>query len=340
MVEQQSPSPMKIDAVAVVWNSGEDLCPGTLEIVSTAQYLSTARGREAAVVMCGVEPEAAARDVAAGTGLPVFALRGALLDPACGDDAVRALASLLRQLDPVHVVLTHDSRGADLAPALAVHLGAACVTAVEEFAFRDGRRTFLRSICRGRMRMEIRPEVSCTVLTVLPGVLGGESPGGDCAVMGGKATAGFVKILETAPGRGRIALKGKIRGEEGGVDLSEADVIVSAGRGIGREENLDLIRRLAGLFRNAAVGASRPVCDQGWLGYRHQVGLTGRTVTPDLYMACGISGTSQHLAGMKGSRCIVAVNRDPAAPIFRAAHYGIVEDLTVFLPLFIEAART
>ncbi|NPU83453.1 MAG: electron transfer flavoprotein subunit alpha/FixB family protein [Syntrophaceae bacterium] len=336
---EPSPSLKNIETVAVVWHSGESPLPGTFETISAARLLSAAPAAETAVVTCGVEPEAAARMIAAETGLPVFALRGAALDPACGEDAVLALASLLRELDPLHVVLAHDARGADLAPALAIRLGAACITAVEVFALRDGRRTFLRSVCRGRMRMEIAPETSCAVLTVLPGVTGGDFAGEMCVGTGGEAATDLVRIRKAVPGRGKIVLSGEKRGEEEGADLEEADVIVSAGRGIGREENLDLIRRMAGLFRNAAVGASRPVCDQGWLGYRYQVGLTGRTVTPDLYVACGISGTSQHLAGMKGSRCIVAVNRDPDAPIFRVAHYGIVEDLTVFLPLFIEAAK-
>jgi electron transfer flavoprotein alpha subunit len=331
---QQFPPPIHIDTVAVVWQSGDDPFPGTFEAVSAARLLSAVPEEGTVVAMCGSSPETAAREVAARTGLPVFALRGPSLDPT----AVQALASFLRALDPALVILVHDSRGGDLAPALAVRLGAACITAVEEFDLRDGRRTFLRPVCRGRMRMEVVPETACAVLTVLPGaVRSGFPEHGDGGERNGKGIS--VRILDADPGRGRTALRGEVCGEEGGVDLTEADVIVSAGRGIGKEENLDLIRRLAGLFRNAAVGASRPVCDQGWLGYRHQVGLTGRTVAPDLYVACGISGTSQHLAGMKGSRCIVAVNRDPAAPFFRAAHYGIVEDLTVFLPLLIEVAK-
>jgi electron transfer flavoprotein alpha subunit len=338
MMAQQPPPPIHVDTVAIAWHSGEDPLPGTCEAVSAARFLSAAPVGRTVVAMCGASPEAAARKVAADTGLPVFALRGSSLDPAAGDDAVPALASFLRVLDPALIILVHDSHGADLAPALAVRLGAACITAVEEFSFRDGRRTFLRPVCRGRMRMEILPETACTVLTVLPGAVSPGFPEDDRA--GGRNTRTVsVRIRDAEPGRGRVALRGEVCGEEGGVELAEADVIVSAGRGIGREENLDLIRRLAGLFRNAAVGASRPVCDQGWLGYRHQVGLTGQTVAPDLYVACGISGTSQHLAGMKGSRCIVAVNRDPAAPIFRAAHYGVVEDLTVFLPRLIEAAK-
>jgi len=340
MAERRFPLPA-VKVVAVGWYDAGGILPATFEAAAAARLLAEGTDAPAALVLFGADPEPAARDLAAQTGLPVVALRGESLEPACGEDAVRALASLLGEIDPVHVVLAHDTRGGDLAPALAVRLGAACVTAVEEFAVRDGRWTFIRSVCRGRMRMEIAPEAPCTVLTVLPGAPGpgppDESPGA-LSAPSGTQPSGAVRLREAAPGPGRIAFCGETPGEETGVDLTEADVIVAAGRGIGREENLEWIRRLAGLFRNAAVGASRPVCDQGWLGYRHQVGLTGRTVAPDLYVACGISGASQHLAGMKGSRCIVAVNRDPAAPIFRVAQYGIVEDLAVFIPLFIEVA--
>jgi electron transfer flavoprotein alpha subunit len=115
-------------------------------------------------------------------------------------------------------------------------------------------------------------------------------------------------------------------------------VVVAAGKGIGREENLALIRRLAAIFPKGAVGASRLVCDAGWLPYPHQVGVTGKTVAPKLYLACGISGTIQHVTGMRGSRCIVAINTDPRAAIFQVAHYGIVEDLTTFIPLLLDFA--
>ncbi|MEK6653864.1 MAG: electron transfer flavoprotein subunit alpha/FixB family protein, partial [Thermodesulfobacteriota bacterium] len=121
--------------------------------------------------------------------------------------------------------------------------------------------------------------------------------------------------------------------------LAAAEVIVSAGRGIGGEENIELLRRLASLFSRAAIGASRSVCDAGWLSCRYQIGQTGKTVSPRLYIACGISGALQHLAGMRGSQCIVAVNRDPQAAIFRVADVAVVEELVSFLPLLIAACR-
>ncbi len=131
---------------------------------------------------------------------------------------------------------------------------------------------------------------------------------------------------------------GKLPAGETAYDFSAADVIVAAGQGIGAAENLELIHRLAGLFPKGAVGCSRAVCDRGWMEYRRQIGLTGRTVAPPLYIACGISGAMPHLAGMRDSRCIIAVNRDRNAAIFQVAHLGIVADLLGFIPAVLEEA--
>jgi electron transfer flavoprotein alpha subunit len=135
---------------------------------------------------------------------------------------------------------------------------------------------------------------------------------------------------------GRIVFRGRSQAAAEDAPITEAEVIVSAGRGIRKKENLELIERLAGLFSRSAVGGSRSVCDLGWLEYSRQVGITGKTVAPKLYIACGISGASQHIAGMKDSQLIIAINSDPGAAIFSIADYGIVEDLTTFIPLVIE----
>ena len=118
--------------------------------------------------------------------------------------------------------------------------------------------------------------------------------------------------------------------------ISEADVIVAAGQGFGEEENLELARQLAAVFPKSAIAGSRIVCDLGWLGYGCQVGVTGATVSPRLYIACGISGAVQHVTGMRGSGFIVAINKDPAAAIFQMADVCVVEDLITFIPILLE----
>jgi electron transfer flavoprotein alpha subunit len=121
--------------------------------------------------------------------------------------------------------------------------------------------------------------------------------------------------------------------------LKDAEVIVSGGRGIRKRENVLLIKRLAALFPRSAIGASRSACDLGWFERKHQIGTTGQTVSPKLYIACGISGAFQHVSGMRGAQTIVAINTDRHAPIFQVAHYSIVEDLETFIPLLIEATN-
>ena len=129
---------------------------------------------------------------------------------------------------------------------------------------------------------------------------------------------------------------GRLPATETAYDFSEAEVIVAAGKGTGAVENISLIKRLAGIFPKSAVGCSRAVCDLGWMEYRRQIGMTGRTVAPPLYIACGISGAMPHLAGMRNSRCVIAVNRDKNASIFQVAHLGVVEDLLAFIPAVLE----
>ena len=146
-----------------------------------------------------------------------------------------------------------------------------------------------------------------------------------------------VRVLAIGPAGENLVPFACLLADMDAAGLSDANIIVAAGNGIGEKENLEFIRKLAALFTKSAVAGSRIVCDMGWLGYQCQVGVTGTTVSPQLYIACGISGAVQHVMGMQGSEFIVAINKDPSAAIFQVADICIVEDLTAFIPAFIQA---
>jgi electron transfer flavoprotein alpha subunit len=306
----------------------------TYEVIAFARAIAAGGSGRVRIVAPGREVQAAARGLADETGMDVLALEDDALELYNTEVWMTALAPWLAVQKPRYICIPHTSRGCDFAPGLAVRLGAACVTAAEGFQQQNGVVSFVRSIFNGKIRMHITPQTDMAVLTVLPGVLAAQ----EASRKGSCSSPGHVQFLRIPDHLQRIRAMGMSPVAAQDLDLVLADVIVSAGRGIGVEENLEWIRRLAGLFSKSAVGCSRAVCDLGWLDHKHQVGLTGRTVAPKLYIACGISGAAQHIAGMRGSRFILAINTDPRAAIFQFADAGIVEDLVTFIPLVLEKA--
>lgn len=268
-----------------------------------------------------------AEQLARKTGLEVVGLKGSFLKEYCAEAYTKALFSYLKGKDPAYVCIPHTAQGADFAPQLSVALGACCITAVEA----QERESFIRSMFGGKFRAEIRACTQGAVLTVLPGAWKpydkAEELPGEISII-----AFPDEIISTIP-------QGIRESAHKNMALSVAEVIISAGRGVGSQENIRILRDLCSVFSKSALGATRAVCDLGWLDYTHQVGITGNKVSPKLYVACGVSGAAQHLAGIKDSRTIIAVNTDINAPIFRVAHYGVVEDLTTFIPLLIETYR-
>ncbi len=299
----------------------------THEVISFARELGSA-GARLEIIIPGKNIRGLAEEIARTSGIDVIGIEAEALDLYSAEPFRSAILDILKDMNPAYVCLPHSAMGFDLAPGLAVDLGAACITAVDEVREDEKGIYFLKSMWGGKMRAELVPMTQRVVLTVLPGAWTISVEESDLAgsVRVVKAKLAFeaseVTLME-APGERESELPG-------------ADVIVSAGRGIGKEENLGMIRKLAGIFSRGAVGASRSVCDLGWLGYKHQIGFTGRTVSPGLYIACGISGAIQHISGMKDSQMVIAINIDPHAPIFGIADYCIVEDLTEFIPALLD----
>lgn len=218
--------------------------------------------------------------------------------------------------NPDLVVFLHSSYGWDLAPRVAASLRVAQVS--EVIGTSDG--AFEVGCCNGKMRRTVRPATERAVLTIQAGAFQGVSPGGS------------PRVTALAPqGTSRVEFAGYEPAEAKGVDLAKAEIIVSAGRGVGKKDNVPIIAALAKAL-GGELGASRPVVDSGWVEHDHQVGTTGQTVSPKLYVACGISGAIQHLAGMKKSDFILAINKDRDAPIGEVADVLVVADLMQFVP--------
>ena len=256
---------------------------------------------------------------------PSFA--GKLVLAAGPEYAPQAHKAMVQELvaaeKPDLVVLVHSAYGWDLAPRLAVALSAPQISEVKEVT--DG--VYQVGVCNGKLVRQLAPNPGLTILTLQAGAFAPAQESGSPTVEN--------KTLPSLPGPGLVGYKSK---PKTGVDLSKAERIVSVGRGIGKKENIELARKLAAVLK-AELGSSRPVVDAGWIDPSHQVGSTGTTVAPKLYLACGISGAVQHLAGMKKSELIIAVNKDKEAPIGEVARYFVVADLMEFLPALTEALQ-
>jgi electron transfer flavoprotein alpha subunit len=252
-----------------------------------------------------------------------------------------AATAALGELNPAAVFLGHTAIGRDLAPVIAARLGAgqiSDVTAVE----RSGPDVlYTRPLYAGKAFEKKRfVGAGPQVVTIRPNNFPAAEPAEPAATASATEDgAGTIKKREyVKPADLRSAVIDVVRKTSGQVDLTEARIVVSGGRGVGSEEGFRPLERLAEVL-GGAVGASRGACDAGYCDYSRQIGQTGKVVTPDLYIACGISGAIQHLAGMSQSRVIIAINKDPEAPIFKVADYGIVGDLFEVVPLLTEAFK-
>ena len=243
-------------------------------------------------------------------------------------------ASLIKSTGARAAFFSASVEGRDLAPRVAALLGVPLASDVTSFEF-DGDAVNVRHpVYAGKAIVSLKLTATPAVISLRPGAIDGGQGG-----QGGQAVRVEKAQLVSDPSASKARV---VRTEEAGgdaLDLGEAPIIVSGGRGLKAKENFKLVEDLAAAFGNAAVGATRAVTDDGWRNPADQIGQTGRLVSPDLYVAVGISGAIQHLAGMRTSRTIVAINRDKDAPIFKVADYGIVGDLFEVVPALTEAVK-
>jgi electron transfer flavoprotein alpha subunit len=303
------------------------------ETLAAGQQLAAALGQpiEAAVVGKGIAnlaAEAAGKKVA-----KVWALEHDLLDVYTADGYTAAIEQLIRKIQPTVVLFPHTYQVRDFAPKLATRFAQVLISDVIAIRSDAGAVVCTRQYFQGKLNGDVRVNGAGPMFASLQaGAWRADAleSGGAAAVEVFTPTLDAAKIRQKPEAPFREAARA--------VDLTSADIIVSVGRGIKEQSNLPVVEDLANAF-GAELAASRPICDAGWLPMERQVGSSGQTVAPKMYVAVGISGAIQHLVGMKGAGVIVAINKDPHAPIFEVADYGIVGDLFEVAPALAEAVR-
>jgi len=301
----------------------------SLEAVSEARRLSGGLSASVEVVLIGSGVSGLAGELAAYGADKVHLFDQPELAQYATEVYARALAQAIGESQAGLVLIPYTAMGKDLAPRVAAKVGAGLASDCVALALSGGRVEARRPMYAGKAYATLSFEGDCQMASLRPNVfaLGVPDPSRQAEVVNRKVDtacrARVVGVEATASGK---------------LELTEAQIVVSAGRGIKGPEHFQLVEALAQVM-GAAVGASRAVVDAGWVDHHFQVGQTGKTVSPTLYIACGISGAIQHLAGMSSSKVIVAINRDADAPIFKVADYGIVGDLFEVVPKLTEAAR-
>ncbi len=320
-----------------VWVIGEQregkINPVTIELIGEGRKLADQLGKELAVVIAGYEVEKEVKELLHYSVDKVYYINDPLLKDFTTDGYAISIANLIERKKPEVVLVGATSIGRDIAPRIAGKVGTGLTADCTklEIDSTDNKLLQTRPAFGGNLMATIvcpknRPQMS----TVRPGVMAkavrNESETGILEVVTPELTEKMIRtrLVEILPQ------------EKKSVNLTDARIIVSGGRGLKRAEGFELIKELADKL-GAEIGASRAAVDSGWIEHSHQVGQTGTTVRPELYIACGISGAIQHLAGMSDSKYIVVINKDAKAPIFSICDYGIVGDLYEIIPEMIES---
>ena len=304
----------------------------SFETLAAGQRLASELGKTVSAAVPGRGVDALANEVASKKLDCVYAVEHDLLSDYTADGFTAALEQLIRQVQPSIVLFPHTYQVRDFAPKLATRFQQVLISDAIGFRVESGVPIFVRQLFQGKLNADVKP--------------GGRAPH-FASIQAGAFRAdqvedGSAQVETFAPELTADMIRAKplepFRESARAVDLTAAELIVSVGRGVKEKENIPIVEELAKAL-GAELAASRPICDNGWLPMERQVGSSGQTVSPKMYMAVGISGAIQHLVGMKGAKTIVAINKDPNAPIFEVADYGIVGDLFEVVPALIEEVK-
>lgn len=322
---------MTSDILIFAEQRNDQLHPAAAQIVAPARELASATGGKVITALVGDSVDAAAGAIEQAGVDSIVTVTDAALKDYSATRYRTALAAVIEKVQPRVLLLPATFMGRDLAPRVAIKCGGAAATDVVALKLGDDGLDVRRPIYNGKAFGNVKlPADKLAVVSVRPNTFAAPS--------GGSGAARESVPFSPAAGDDRITVKEVAKTGGDVKDVTEADIIVAGGRSLKSEENFKIIYDLAAVL-DAAVGASRAACDAGYQPHSRQVGLTGKTVTPMLYIACGISGAIQHLAGMRGSKVIVAINTDKEAPIFQVADYGVVGDLFKVVPALTAAVE-
>jgi len=302
------------------------------ETLAAGQQFASAMGQPVEAAVAGHSVGALAAEAASKKVAKVYAIEHELLKDYTADAYTAAIEALIRKINPALVLFPHTYQVRDFAPRLATRFSQVLVSDVISVRMEAGSPVFVRLLFQGKLNGDVR--------------VSGPSPHfaslqagawrADQLESGSSAVETFTPSLDAS--RIRQKPEAPFRESARAVDLTAAEIIVSVGRGIKEKENISVVAELANAL-GAELAASRPICDAGWLPMERQVGSSGQTVAPKVYLAVGISGAIQHLVGMKGAKTIVAINKDANAPIFEVADYGIVGDLFEVVPALVAEVK-
>ena len=313
--------------LAVAEQRDGEVKKATFEAIAEAGRLAGQLGGDVATALVGAGVEGAAAGLGAWGADKVYVVDHAELANYSTEGYTAAVCAVIEQVKPDVVLFPATALGKDLAPRVAARVGAGLASDVTALAVEDGKLVATRPIYAGKAIATVAFNSAVAMATLRPNVFSANAK--DDAKQ-----AEVAKVDATIEGiRAKVTSVEKSEGAT--IELTEAEIVVSGGRGIGGPEHFEVIEKLAASL-GAAPGASRAIVDAGWVDHQHQVGQTGKTVSPNLYIAVGISGAIQHLAGMSSSKVIVAINKDAEAPIFKIADYGIVADLFQVVPTLTE----
>ncbi len=304
----------------------------SFETIAAAQAIAKQTGWTVDVVLPGQTLAGLAQELAAKAVAKVVALEGEPLAKYTSDAYVHALKAFITEKQPKLVLFPHTYQVRDFAPRLALALDRTLISDATGYKYEGGKLLFTRQMFQGKFAADVS--------------FGGDAPWMATlqigAFRGDQAESGSAKVetvtAAVAASAPRVTPHEVFQEAKQTVDLSQAEVIVAVGRGIKEQKNMALVENLAGAL-GGEVGASRPICDSEWLPLERQIGSSGQTVAPKLYIGLGVSGAIQHIVGMKGARTIVAINKDPEAPIFEIADVAVVGDLFQVVPALTEEIK-